>query len=103
MPVYEFGCEKCKVKWEKKLTFAEHSAIKDLVVCECGEKAFQIVAQLNFRLQGEGWFGRDGGNNQKGLGYEMTQTSMDKSKEDVLRMDDAVAEMEAKDNNRSEL
>lgn len=103
MPVYEYACDVCKIKWELKLTMKEHSAIKDQVHCLCGQQAYQVVSPLNFRLAGEGWFGRDGGNNAKGLGYEMTQREMTKSIQDVAKMDDVIANMAAKDENRSEL
>lgn len=104
MPIYPYGCDKCKIQWEVKLTMKDHSVIKNSLKCAvCGEKAFQLVSPLNFRLQGEGWVGRDAGNNSKGLGYEMTQREMDKSKEDVAKMDDVVAEMSLKDENRREL
>jgi hypothetical protein len=77
----------------------EFSAIKDYCTChKCGRPAKLKVSPLNFRLQGEGWFGRDGGNNSKGLGYEMTQREMDKSKEEVAKMDDYAANMSEKEN-----
>lgn len=102
MPLYEFACEKCKIKWEVNLTLSEHSAIKNSMRCECGNIGFQVVSPLNFRLKGEGWFGREGGNNAHGLGYELTQREMDKSKEDVARMDDYASNMSEKDEVRSE-
>jgi len=103
MPLYEYGCSKCNKTWELKLTMQEHDDIKGQLKCECGEVAHQVVTPLNFRLKGEGWFGRDGGNNASGLGYEMTQNSMDKSKDEVARMDDCVSEMAAKDENVREI
>jgi putative FmdB family regulatory protein len=102
MPIYPYSCDVCKNKWEIRLTMSEHDVIKNIVKCSCGGTAHQLVASLNFRLQGEGWVGRDGGNNAKGIGYEMTQREMDKSKEDVAKMDDYAAEMSIKDLNRSE-
>lgn len=103
MPIYPYSCNSCKKNWEIRLTMSEHDVIKDQVYCACGYKAHQLVAPLNFRLHGEGWFGRDAGNNSKGIGYEMTQREMDKSKEEVAKMDDYASEMSLKDENRSEL
>jgi predicted nucleic acid-binding Zn ribbon protein len=103
MPVYPFSCEKCKKVWDLKLTMQEQHDTKGLIRCECGEIAQQMVTSLNFRLKGEGWFGRDGGNNCSGLGYEMTQNSMDKSKDEIARMDDCCSEMAAKDENVREI
>ena len=104
MPVYEFVCDTCKIKNEIKLTMVQHSAIKNDINCEkCGEKMYQAVAPLNFRLVGDCWFSRGAGNNSHGVGYEMTNREMEKGRQDVAKMDDVVAEMEAKDNNRSEI
>jgi hypothetical protein len=96
--LYDFACERCKVKWELKLTISEHSAIKDKITCEvCGQKAFQVVAPLHFRLVGEGWFGRDGGCNASGIGYEVTQTELNKNLDKMNYAEDYANAMMAED------
>ena len=98
MPVYDFACDQCKVKWELKLTLAQHSAIKDYITCEkCGNIAFQVVAPLNFRLVGEGWFGRDSGCNAAGIGYEVTQRELNKNLDDMNYAEEYANNMMARD------
>lgn len=57
MPIYQFVCDECKVRWEVKWSFAEHDVNKNNVLCECGKPAYQSVSKPNFRMMGEGWFG----------------------------------------------
>lgn len=86
---YNFNCDNCKNTIELKWTFSEHSLMKDSVICEtCGEKRYQAVAPLNFRLKGDCWYSRDGGNNSAGVGYEMTDNSMKASRDEVAKLED---------------
>jgi predicted nucleic acid-binding Zn ribbon protein len=57
-PQYQFACDECKVRWEVKLSFTEHEEKKNKMVCECGKPAYQTVSKPNFRMMGEGWFGK---------------------------------------------
>ena len=58
MPSYEFACDDCKVRWEVKMTFDEHTERKGKIKCpECKEFGYQVVVRPNFRMLGEGWFG----------------------------------------------
>jgi hypothetical protein len=95
--IYEFACDVCEIKWEVQMTMSEHSKQKDNIYCACGQKAYQVVAALNFRLVGDCWHSRGSGNNSHGVGYEMTDTEMLKSRQEVAKMDDVCANMAEKD------
>lgn len=104
MPTYAFKCDNCDTIIDVNMSFKEHDQMKNKMFCiECKSPMYQTVQRLNFRLAGEGWVGRDGGFNAKGVGYEITQNSMDKSKEDVLKMEDYVSIMSARDENIKEI
>lgn len=99
MPTYAWTCDKCKIEWEVKMKMSEHALIKDHYCCTtCGEKARQLVSPLNFRLAGECWYGRGAGNNSTGLGYQMTDTEMQKNKDQVAKLEDVAGNMSEKFN-----
>lgn len=87
MPTYTFACDTCEVSWDIKCTMKEHEILKNHVHCEkCGSKARQTVQPLNFRLQGEGWFG----NNADAVAspYGLTQRELDKNLDVEKKVED---------------
>ena len=53
MPIYEYICKNCEVKFEvfQKITD------EPLKTCKtCGNKVKKIISQTSFRLIGDGWY-----------------------------------------------
>jgi predicted nucleic acid-binding Zn ribbon protein len=89
MPSYPFACDECKIQTIVKMTFEQHENTKDHIYCDvCDNKMYQLVSPLNFRLQGDCWNARGAGFNSQGVGYEMTDNSMKKSREEVAKLED---------------
>lgn len=86
MALYDFACDKCKIRWEIKLSHKEHEEQKDKIFCKCGEKAYQTVARLSFRLMGEGWFGKS--SDAVEHPYAITQTELNKNLDVEKRVED---------------
>lgn len=102
MAIYPMKCDNCKIKWDVKLSFAEHTAMKGKIVCpDCGEIATQMVAPLNFKLAGEGWFGSNA--DAVASPYGITQTEINKNLEGEKRVEDYANTMSARDENRKEI
>lgn len=102
MPLYPFRCDKCKIQWDIRMTFQEHEERKTVVMCpECKGFANQAVAPLNFRLAGEGWFGKS--SDAIANPYAITQTELNKNLEGEKRCEDYVNTMTSKDENIKEL
>ena len=102
MPTYTFKCDKCMTKWDIKLTMSEHTLLKNSIHCkDCNEKATQMVAPLNFKLKGEGWFGKC--SDAISDPYAITQTELNKNLEGEKRVEDYVNTMTARDENINEM
>jgi DNA-directed RNA polymerase subunit RPC12/RpoP len=86
MAYYDFKCIKCDKVWEIKLSHKEHEEQKDSIFCECGEKAYQTVTRLSFRLAGEGWFGK--ASDAIEHPYAITQTELNKNLDVEKRIED---------------
>ena len=96
-PTYNMNCDTCKNTIEVKWTFAEHDLMKNNTICEtCGEKRYQSVAPLNFRLAGECWHSRGAGNNSTGLGYTMTDNELKANIEQSAKIEDITGNMSEK-------
>ena len=53
MPLYEYQCEECGLKFEVRQKFSD----APLDTCrECGGKAKKLISQTAFTLKGGGWY-----------------------------------------------
>ncbi len=53
MPLYEYQCEECGLKFEVRQKFSD----TPLDTCrECGGKAKKLISQTAFTLKGGGWY-----------------------------------------------
>lgn len=60
MPTYEYSCEKCKISWEKKKTFAEHEKDNRSDKCEkCGSKIKSSIFPVGLKF-GKGFYNTGG-------------------------------------------
>lgn len=104
MPTYSYKCDRCNIIVDIRMSFDEHSKMKDLINCkDCNDKMYQTVQPLNFRLKGDCWFSRDGGNNSNGVGYGMTDNEMAKNREETLKVEDYANTMASRDENIKEV
>jgi putative FmdB family regulatory protein len=96
MPQYNFRCKNCNKEYEISMKLAEHTEQKDKLTCqECHSILTQSVARLRFQLNGTGWFANEG------VGYEATQTELNKNLDMEKRIEDTAKEMQAKDKQKS--
>lgn len=58
MPVYDYGCTKCKKRKEIKMKFTEYEESKTTgVVCpDCGTSLVRLVSKPFVIFKGDGWF-----------------------------------------------
>ena len=58
MPIYEFQCNDCGIRFEKILSLSESSKN---IECNCPKKApsKKVVSAPSFRLGGKGWYETD--------------------------------------------
>lgn len=54
MPIYEFECVKCKIRFENIQKIVDPSPD-----CVCGGETKKMVSKTTFRLKGKGWY-KDG-------------------------------------------
>jgi len=53
MPLYEYQCEACGLKFEVRQKFSDNLVSE----CrECGGPVKKLISQTGFALKGEGWF-----------------------------------------------
>jgi len=53
MPIYEYQCQKCRERFEKRRSISE----EPLIVCErCGGMLEKQVSLSGFQFKGEGWY-----------------------------------------------
>lgn len=95
MPVYDFRCDRCKMKWEVKLSIQHFVTIKDDIKCNvCGEKAMNCVSPLKFRLKGEGWYNNGYGDSSSvDNPYSITQNELDRNKDQAMRLEDETGKL----------
>lgn len=90
------------------MSFAEHEESKNLMseagkkrICDkCGYIMEQKVARLNFKLEGQGWFGDSATCADP---YGITEMEMRKNLEMEKRIEDDANNMAAKDRNTGEM
>ena len=87
MPIYEFQCNKCGIRFEKILSLSE--SLKN-IECNCPEKApsKKVVSAPSFRLGGKGWYETDfKTGNKKNLvqSKEPNQKKQDQSKKPIKK------------------
>lgn len=57
MPVYEFECKACALKFEERMTLDEDSSSAECPRCK--ERALKVPSLSSFHLKGSGWY-KDG-------------------------------------------
>ena len=100
MALYNFKCELCGDVREIKMTFEQHSRLKNSLLCPvCGGAVVQQVEKLPFQLKGSGWFSSGSSVTENvGTGYETSQLELNKNLEMEKRIEDVAHEMQEKDN-----
>ena len=54
MPLYEYICNKCKIKEERLLSFSKSDSTQ---LCnECNKPLIRIISKPSFQLKGSGWY-----------------------------------------------
>lgn len=61
MPIFDYKCKACDVKFEIFVTQSEQKDPKFKVICpDCGSKKVEkSIARTNFKLTGTGWYKTD--------------------------------------------
>lgn len=97
MPTYDFKCDVCDITYTVKMSFEEHEKLKNQTYCLCGRQCYQVVAPLNFKLKGEGWFG----NNADAVAspYAITQMEINKNLELEKKVEDVANNFSEKESN----
>ena len=74
MPLYEYKCQECGLRFER---IERASEIKDGMCPECGEIARRLIGAPALQFKGSGWYVNDYGN---GNGSEPTPKETEKAK-----------------------
>ena len=81
MPIYEYTCKSCGVKFECLQKISE----PPIAPCpECGDTADRLISQTSFALKGEGWY-KDGYAKGKKEKTESTKPKTESTKTDVAK------------------
>jgi putative FmdB family regulatory protein len=74
MPLYEYQCQHCSVRFER---IEKASALKDGRCPECGGDAHRLISAPALQFKGSGWYVNDYG---KGNGSNPTATETETAK-----------------------
>jgi len=73
MPLYEYRCQECSVRFER---IEKASAIKDGRCPECGGTAHRLIGAPALQFKGSGWYVNDyGKGNGSGATEKETETA----------------------------
>jgi len=76
MPLYEYQCEQCSVRFER---IEKASELKDGLCPECGGVAHRLIGTPALQFKGSGWYVNDYGKGN-GANPQATATETEKAK-----------------------
>ena len=77
MPLYEYQCEECGLKFEVRQKFSD----APIDTCrECGGKARKLISQTAFTLKGGGWY-------QEGYSVSKSDSSVSETEKKEPKVD----------------
>ena len=77
MPLYEYQCKQCSVRFER---IEKASALKDGRCPECGGDAHRLIGSPALQFKGSGWYVNDyGKGNGNGTGATAKETEVAQS------------------------
>ena len=77
MPLYEYQCQQCSVRFER---IEKASALKDGRCPECGGDAHRLIGSPALQFKGSGWYVNDyGKGNGNGTGATAKETEVAQS------------------------